>query len=134
MFVCPVCLSWKQLGTESVSYSVCIQHGELGLTLDLKEMLKNKKSCNGNKWRKNSRGSVQSHDGRDGTTGPSHVCARNDFPGQMRGKPIERSGVVAMSFGLAVLNGDGPSPWLVAWDGRPWALREQMEVCYEKAE
>ena len=54
--------------------------------------------------------------------GPSHASVRNDFPGQMRGKPSERSGVVTMSSGVSVLNGDGPSPWLVAWDGRPWAL------------
>lgn len=69
-----------------------------------------------------------------GTAGPSHVNVRNGCPGQTRGKAIERSGVVARSSGVAVLNGDGPRPWLVAWDGRSWALWEQMEGCLEKAE
>ena len=74
--------------------------------------------------REKTRGAVcrEGHRGRDGTMGPSHASVRNDFPGQMRGKPSERSGVVTMSSGVSVLNGDGPSPWLVAWDGRPWAL------------
>ena len=39
-----------------------------------------------------------------------------------------------MSSGVAVLNGNGPSPWLVAWDGRPRALWEKVEGSHEKAE
>lgn len=35
--------------------------------------------------------------------GPSHESVRNDFPGQTR--PIERSRVVTMSSGVAVLKG-----------------------------
>jgi len=68
--------------------------------------------------------------------GPSHVIVgvKNDFPGQTRDKPIETNGVVTVSSGVAMLSGDGPSPWLVAWDGRPLALQEQAEGCLEKAQ
>lgn len=75
----------------------------------------------------------EGHHGRGGTMGPSHVSVRNDFPGHMRGKPIERSGMVTMSSGVAVLNVHGPSSWLVAWDGRPWAMQQQVEGCHKKA-
>lgn len=66
--------------------------------------------------------------------GPSHVSVRNDFPGQMRGKPVERNGVVTMSScGVAVLNGDGKSPW---WRGTAGSghCRNKWRGCHEKAE
>lgn len=75
----------------------------------------------------------EGHCGRDRTTGPSHVSVRNDFPGQMKGKPVERNGVVAVSSGVAVLNGDGKSPW---WHGTagPGHCRNKWRGCHEKAE
>lgn len=63
-----------------------------------------------------------------GGTAPSHVSEKNDL------QSIERARVGTMSSGVAALNQDGPSPCLVAWDGRPWALQEQVEGCDGKAE